>query len=187
MLDKPRGDASDDDWERNFRFTVKVVARVKVITHPRLRLAAQRAHGTATTAPASAAKDHFRGGAQLVAIGASTGGPGALVELLRGLNGKLKVPALLVIHISELFGASFADWLDGQSALPVRYVVDGEPLPPRGVGQILMAPPDRHLIVRARPLEADARSRAPLLSPVGRRALRVAGARARRARDGLPA
>ncbi|HEX4461665.1 MAG TPA: chemotaxis protein CheB, partial [Polyangia bacterium] len=148
VVEKPRGDASDDDWERNFRFTVKVASRVKVITHPRLRLAAQHSHGAGTPIATPAKSHGLHGGAQLLAIGASTGGPGALVELLRGLNGRLKVPVLLVIHISELFGASFADWLDGQSSIRVRYAVDNEPLPAAGVGQILLAPPNRHLIVR---------------------------------------
>jgi two-component system chemotaxis response regulator CheB len=149
VLEKPRGDASDDEWERNFRFTVKIASRVKVITHVRLRLATQRHR---TSAPpvgvATTATEPGSGRALVLAIGASTGGPGALVDMLRAFDGRLKLPVLLVIHIGELFGASFADWLDGQSSLRVRYVVDGESLPPPGVGQILMAPPNRHLILQ---------------------------------------
>ncbi len=62
----------------------------------------------------------------LVAIGASTGGPAALVEVLRGLPAAFRLPILLVLHINEPFGAAFAEWLDGQTAQRVSYARDGE-------------------------------------------------------------
>src|ERR1051325_5219704 len=43
VLEKPRGDDSDTVWERRFLGTVKLVAKMRVITHPRARLAAMRA------------------------------------------------------------------------------------------------------------------------------------------------
>jgi two-component system chemotaxis response regulator CheB len=52
---------------------------------------------------------------------------------------------LLVVHIDEAFGKSFADWLDGQSSLRARLAVDGEPVPSR---DLVMAPPDHHMVVR---------------------------------------
>jgi two-component system chemotaxis response regulator CheB len=80
-------------------------------------------------------------------LGASTGGPGALVEILQTLPLTFRVPLLIVLHINEPFGTAFAEWLDGQSALRVRYATDGEPLAAVG-GRVVMAPPDRHLVVR---------------------------------------
>ena len=38
VLEKPRGDERDGDWERRFLATVKLVSRIKVITHLRARL-----------------------------------------------------------------------------------------------------------------------------------------------------
>ncbi len=38
VLEKPTGDEFDGDWERRFLSAVKLVARIKVITHPRARL-----------------------------------------------------------------------------------------------------------------------------------------------------
>src|SRR5438876_6569339 len=38
VLEKPTGDATDDGWDRNLRTTLKIVSRVRVITHPRARL-----------------------------------------------------------------------------------------------------------------------------------------------------
>ncbi|HET9595300.1 MAG TPA: CheB methylesterase domain-containing protein, partial [Anaeromyxobacteraceae bacterium] len=84
-------------------------------------------------------------GAQVVAIGGSTGSPAAIVQILNRLPRDFPFPVLLVIHINEPFGAAFAQWLDAQSPLRVRYAVDGEP-PPAG-GTVIMASPGRHLLV----------------------------------------
>ena len=63
-----------------------------------------------------------------MAVGASTGGPGALVEILRGLPAGFPLPVLIVLHINEPFGAAFAEWLDAQTAHRVAYARDGEPV-----------------------------------------------------------
>src|SRR6266481_2925713 len=69
-----------------------------------------------------------------------TGDPAAIVEILRGLPSDFPVPILLVIHISRIFGGAFAEWLDAQSKLRVRYAKDGERLPTSGQPGVLMAP-----------------------------------------------
>src|SRR6266851_7445456 len=40
VLEKPNGDEADGVWERQFVATVKLVSRIRAITHPRARLAA---------------------------------------------------------------------------------------------------------------------------------------------------
>jgi two-component system chemotaxis response regulator CheB len=70
-----------------------------------------------------------------------------VVEILRALPPDFAAPILLVIHINEPFGSAFAEWLDGQSSLRVRYPRDGEPLW-NGGGRVLMAPPGKHLVLR---------------------------------------
>jgi len=140
VLDKPEGTELDDAWERKLASTVKLVSRIKVITHLRAKLAGSRA-----PAPTPAIGDATL---RAVAMGVSTGGPGALHEIVRALPADFPLPILLVIHISEPFGRAFAEWLDGLSPLRVAYARDGEPMPPVGGGRIVMAPPDRHLVVR---------------------------------------
>jgi two-component system chemotaxis response regulator CheB len=81
-----------------------------------------------------------------VAIGGSTGGPAAIVEILRALPEGFPLPILLVIHIGNPFGVAFCEWLDQQSRHRVRYARDGEPLPQLGAAGVLMAPPGVHLI-----------------------------------------
>jgi two-component system, chemotaxis family, protein-glutamate methylesterase/glutaminase len=144
VLDKPSGDVGDRAWERRLCSTVKMVSRIKVITHLRAKLGGRP---VVSSAPAPAvAEAHAR--KRLIAIGASTGGPGAIVDILRGLPGDFPLPILLVLHIGQPFASAFADWLDKQTALRVRYANDGEPLPQPGQPGVIMAPPDRHMVLK---------------------------------------
>lgn len=142
VLDKPLGDARDEAWERRLVDTVKLASRVKVITHLRGRL--RRPEAAPSRPPPEAAP----GSRTLVAIGASTGGPGAVKDVLGALPPEFRLPILLVIHIGRPFAPAFAEWLDGVSPIRVAYARDGDPLPAPGRCQVVMAPPDRHLVVQ---------------------------------------
>jgi two-component system chemotaxis response regulator CheB len=164
VLEKPVGDEAPGAWEARLLAAVKMVARVPVITHLRHRLGS-RAGGQShtpvpappapatpaltTSVPALLGPARRTGGARpdLIAIGASTGGPSAIVEVLQHLPDAIDVPLLVVLHISEPFGEAFAEWLDGQTGRDVAYARDGQPLTQLG-GRVAMAPPGRHLVVR---------------------------------------
>ncbi|MCX8477370.1 MAG: chemotaxis-specific protein-glutamate methyltransferase CheB [Sphingomonas sp.] len=139
VLEKPNGEEPEGAWERKLIAAVKLVARIPVITHPRARLGLWKSTASVPILSAPQLK--------VAAVGASTGGPGALVELLRGLPPDFDLPLLLVLHINEPFGAALADWLDAQTQRPVAYARDGEPIA-AAAGRVLMAPPDSHLIVQ---------------------------------------
>src|SRR5204863_7538468 len=62
---------------------------------------------------------------------------------------------LVVIHMGRVFSVALAEWLDSQSALRVSYAVDGAALPEAGRGSVLLAPPDRHLLIDRRRLRLD--------------------------------
>lgn len=138
VIEKPSGQEVDGVWERTLIEAVKMVSRIKVITHPRGRLS--------RCPPPSARPRELR--TRLVAIGASTGGPGALVRILGGLDASFPFPILLVVHIGPAFASAFADWLDGQSPLRVAFAKDGEEVFQPGGGRVVLAPPDRHLAVQ---------------------------------------
>ncbi len=140
VLEKPRGDETDGAWERTFLASIKMVTRIRVITHVRGRL--PETLGSSPVWPALK-PDVYR----LVAIGASTGGPAALVEILRDLPSDFPLPVLIVLHIGEAFGGLLAEWLDNQSRLRVSCACDGEPLPEPGKARIILARPGRHLVV----------------------------------------
>ncbi len=146
VLEKPRVDEAEDDWNRRLRESVRMVSRIRVVSHLRAKLerGAPSADDVAPVFPAPApARD-----ARLVAIGASTGGPSAIVEVLRKLPSDYPLPILLVIHLNQMFGFGFGEWLNTESPIPVRAPKDGEPLPPPGQPCVLFAPPDQHLVIR---------------------------------------
>lgn len=84
------------------------------------------------------------GSLRAVAIGASTGGPNALTELLAALPAGFPAPVLVVQHMPATFTALLSERLDGLCALHVREAVDGaRPV----AGEAWIAPGDRHLAV----------------------------------------
>jgi len=139
VLDKPRGTEPDEGWEIQLVRTVKLVSRIKVVTHPRAKLGPRRS--ASPTAPEALAEH------RLIAIGASTGGPAALQFILQSLPSGFPLPVLLVIHIGQAFAPGLVEWLRAQSKLEVRLARDGEAIPPPGRGVVLVAPPAKHLAI----------------------------------------
>ncbi|MEO5988895.1 MAG: chemotaxis response regulator protein-glutamate methylesterase [Candidatus Eisenbacteria bacterium] len=82
--------------------------------------------------------------ASLVAIGASTGGPRALVDILSAMPGDLEAPVLVVQHMPPLFTRHFADGLAAQCELVVREAEHGVVLEP---GTVWIAPGDHHMTI----------------------------------------
>jgi two-component system chemotaxis response regulator CheB len=82
--------------------------------------------------------------APLVAVGASTGGSEALAQVLRDLPAD-SPPVVIVQHMPEKFTAAFAQRLDGLCRVRVAEAASGDRLAP---GLVLIAPGDRHLILR---------------------------------------
>jgi two-component system chemotaxis response regulator CheB len=148
VMEKLPRDSTDGRWEATFVATLKLVARIRVISrrwgNPQVRTIPAQVAGRPIT---------VRQGEPIavVAVGASTGGPAAVAEMLHGLPASLTVPMLLVVHIGAPFAAVLTDWLDDQTKRTVRYAVDGEPVA-AAAGQVVVATPDRHLMVRERRL-----------------------------------
>ncbi len=81
--------------------------------------------------------------AKLLAIGASTGGTEAIIEVFARLPGD--TPGTVIAqHMPPLFTASFARRLDQQSAMRVAEAQGGEELLP---GLAFLAPGGKHLVV----------------------------------------
>ncbi len=66
------------------------------------------------------------GSTAILAIGASTGGPQALVEVLKALPQPFHQPIAVVQHVGIEFAPGLADWLARQSGRPVRLVTEPE-------------------------------------------------------------
>jgi two-component system chemotaxis response regulator CheB len=140
VLDKPRED--DHDWDERFIAAVRLVSRIKVITHPRGRLRAlYRSTGTAPPPIATRSKR-----VEVVGIGASTGGPSAILEVLSGLPKVFALPIIVVLHVDPAFAVSFTEWLATRSGRTVRIADEGATLQPN---QVVFAPPHKHLTIHA--------------------------------------
>jgi two-component system chemotaxis response regulator CheB len=127
-LTSPEGESAAELRRRG-----KLLSGIRVIRHPRGRLAA----------PLRPAVE--RGGrdrtASVVGICASTGGPNALATILRALPPSFPVPILVVQHISPGFTEGLIRWLEGVVTLPVRRAEHGVRLAPG----VWVAPEGSHL------------------------------------------
>jgi two-component system chemotaxis response regulator CheB len=145
VLEKPTGEEIDGAWEKRLIAAVKLVARIKVITHPRARLEPSRVR--AIEVPPRADERRPSVSFHVVAIGASTGGPGAIAEVLRKLPPQFQVPILVVLHMNEPFGSAFTDWLDAQIDRRVVKAEHGAAISALK-GKVAVAPCGKHLVVR---------------------------------------
>ena len=108
--------------------------------------------------PIRAAEPLASGITQLVAIGASTGGPLALARILAGFVLPPTAAVVIVQHIDERFTDNFALWLGAQTEIPVRTVDGGMTLDTPGIyiaktNDHLLLDQQRHLRYSANPLD----------------------------------
>jgi two-component system, chemotaxis family, protein-glutamate methylesterase/glutaminase len=82
---------------------------------------------------------------RLLAIAASTGGPGALMQLLTGLGADFPMPIAVVQHMTPAFLPGFAQWLGKVIPFPVSIVT--EPTPLESAHVYLAPPKDHHLAI----------------------------------------
>ena len=119
----------------------QLLPRIKALV-PRATRAPETAAGAR---PAVADRRPGRTGPhQLLAIGASIGGPDAVAAVVRALPGDLPVPVAIVQHMPPIFTRLFAQRLDRESALTV---VEGQPGMGLEPGLVVVAPGDSHLLV----------------------------------------
>jgi two-component system chemotaxis response regulator CheB len=82
----------------------------------------------------------------IVVIGASTGGPRAIGEVLNQLSPDFTLPCVVVQHLPSAFTVEFAAQLSRHSRLRVQVAATGDRVE---AGVVLVAPGAMHLIIRA--------------------------------------
>jgi len=139
VMAKPAGATTAAFAELSGQLIAKVrsLSRIRVMHHFRPKRGA-----AAPTPPAAAPLP--AGKRRILAIGASTGGPKAVLQLLKELPMDLAVSGLIVQHIADGFAAGFAGWLDREVPLKVELAREGDQLLS---GRLLVAPNGSHLTV----------------------------------------
>lgn len=135
VIEKPTATPSAEQKRIEYVRLLRYMARVKVI----------RRHASLPLPPSSLGL-RTSSSPQLLAIGASAGGPAVLAQILAELPADFPIPILIVQHLSPEFIPGFVEWLDNRTQLHVRMAVDGEhPLP----GHVLVAPGEHHMMLNA--------------------------------------
>lgn len=78
---------------------------------------------------------------RVLVIGACTGGPNALINLIGELPDNLSIPVVIVQHFPKYFTAELAEILDKRSKLKVKEAYEGAPLK---AGTVYIAPGGYH-------------------------------------------
>jgi len=134
-----RGSPSFESAARELVTTVRLMSEVKVVR--RWSRSADEPAGDGGSRAAASLKGTSRQ-IDVVAIGASTGGPPALHTILSGLPPGLPFPILIVQHLAHGFMAGFIEWLQQASNFPAQEAAHGELAI---AGRAYIAPDDFHL------------------------------------------
>ncbi|MFA6571815.1 MAG: chemotaxis protein CheB, partial [Bacteroidota bacterium] len=130
IVKKPHG-VNHPDYKKDaeeLNQTLKLMSEVKVV-----RRTARKLNEHISNTPKILKTVKTESELQLVAIGASTGGPIVLQKILSGLPKNISVPLLIVQHISQGFTEGFVEWLAKTTNFPLHIASHGEyPLPGHG-------------------------------------------------------
>jgi len=140
FVPKPAANTSIQDAIRELVVKVKIAAITS--TSP---------HSSPSTTPrpqiARSKPRPLRRDDPVIVVGASTGGPRALRQILSELPGDLPAALVMVQHMPPSFTRALAQRLDENSALTVREAQDGDRL---ARGLVLLAPGNFHLELNGR-------------------------------------
>ena len=126
------------------REAVRLLSRVKVIRHHlRPKRVPLRDAPPASVPPARRS---------VLAIGASTGGPKAVMSIVKALPANFPGTVCIVQHIAAGFARGFAQWLDRECRMTVRLARDGDELTP---GVAFVAPDEHHMTVSGGVIRLD--------------------------------
>lgn len=137
---------SEQDPGTRDHFQIEFLRKVKGAASAPIPTAGNRAKHISPGFPATAGSRHCNRspGIVYVGIGASTGGPLAVQEVLTQLPADYAKAVIVVIHMPKAFTGPYAERLNGKCRLPVKEAANGDPLLP---GRILIAPGGEHTVL----------------------------------------
>jgi two-component system chemotaxis response regulator CheB len=138
-LEKPRGmgHPNSESSIKELVQTVKLMSEVKVVRRWSKHKGGKPSVPEPQKTPSADEPVVMLKDTQLLAIGASTGGPVVLQTILSHLPKDFPVPVVIVQHIALGFLAGLRDWLGRGSGMPVHIAEDRQQLNP---GHVYLAP-----------------------------------------------
>ncbi|MBI5643120.1 MAG: chemotaxis response regulator protein-glutamate methylesterase [Deltaproteobacteria bacterium] len=124
----------------------ELIGKVKAVSRKKNRLFGLRSFVPRPPLP-SVKKSFATQKIGFVAIGASTGGPRAIQEVLSHLPGDMTTPFLVAIHMPRAFTGAFAERLNELCKLEVKEAAQGDYV---RAGQILLTPGGSQTRIRKR-------------------------------------
>jgi len=118
----------------------ELASRIRILSGVKVFRRNKVMQSTAVAAPIISSRPHSP--LRIVVIGASTGGPQALREILPSLPATFPLPVVCVQHIGSSFLSGMVAWLADACPLTVRKACQGETPRP---GMVYFAPEDSHL------------------------------------------
>jgi two-component system chemotaxis response regulator CheB len=140
ILEKPSG-PDHPDFSKiadNLVKTVKTMAEVKLVK----RRPGVRSRRETISCQNTDSFPSFKQKVDVIAIGASTGGPPAIKKILSGLAGDFPIPLLMVQHMALGFQDGMVRWLQETTGFPVSIARAGESI---GAPHAYLAPDNFHL------------------------------------------
>jgi two-component system, chemotaxis family, protein-glutamate methylesterase/glutaminase len=140
-LEKPPGpgDPRSKPLVAKLLQTIKAMSEVRVVRRlPRRKRPGEADEGMSAEERAVVEQQRV----DLVAIGASTGGPPVIKGILSGLRPGFPVPIFIVQHISAGFLEGMVGWLDKECGISVKIGSDGEHIQ---AGVVYFAPDGTHM------------------------------------------
>ena len=141
IFPKPRsGQPSDYDLiSQPLINKIRLLSGIKVFRKNRKTTSSFTTNTTPTISP-NVTSNLVQTTTKIIAIGSSTGGPQALVEILSTLPANFPTPIVCVQHISDGFLGGLVDWLGNSCRLKVKIAQTGEK---PEAGNVYF-PPERH-------------------------------------------
>lgn len=168
VVEKPpeRSHPAFSDRQHQLLKTLRAMAGVRVVARRERIFAPGAASAEVRATPVSAIpavaagsmldvrtpSGRLRAVAELVAIGASAGGPSALTSVLSGVRTGFRLPIVIVQHMPGEFVPGLARWLEKSAARPVRVASDGLVLE---AGMVYLAPGGSHLTIARQRLRGE--------------------------------
>ncbi len=137
FIAKPSGEISLDIY----KLKDEIVSKIKLAANIKINKFLSREDILLTAGPKEA---DFIAIDKLVIIGASTGGPRAILDVMQGIPVGLSATFLIVQHMPKGFTASFAERIAWQSGVKSKEAEDGDLL---SLGKAYIAPAGYHMVL----------------------------------------